>query len=213
MRRVACVAILLVALTPLSSPAAPTKRVDPKILEAFRVAAAKRGCQAVPYKKDRDDCETRSLWQDRACGHFGCVPFEDVEDLVEALERTDNQIHAHGERGGPDNSHIEGLRDRRKRLIADLEKHLPVATERKRVGERCAGARKSVADLFGEMVEKVDKEPEHGDRWMKSYKHDILEHFHDQTPNHLNQIRDVTNAVRNCERIETLLLKTLKEEE
>src|SRR5687767_4047194 len=106
MKRIALVAAFI-ALTPASSPAAPGKKVDPKVLEAFRRAAAARGCDAIPYKEDRRDCEVRSRWQDEVCGFFGCEKLKVVKKLVDTINELNDEIHTHEDAGKEDTSHIQ----------------------------------------------------------------------------------------------------------
>src|SRR5688572_29317033 len=96
MKRIALVAAFI-ALTPASSPAAPGKKVDPKVLEAFRRAAAARGCDAIPYKDDRRDCEVRSRWQDEVCGFFGCEKLKVAKKLVKAIDQLTAELNTHAE--------------------------------------------------------------------------------------------------------------------
>jgi hypothetical protein len=206
MRRPTVLTFLFVVVA-TSSFAAPPKRVDQKLLEDFKKCAKRKGCAAIPYKEHRRDCEVRSMWQNEACGLYGCEELKVVRQVVADIDELTDNIREHTDKGRAENDYIREQRKRREALLERLKDYQEPSLERMRTGERCVGARESIAELFKEMKKKVEKEPDHGDRAMKSYKHDIVEHFEDETPNHLNQIRDVRNAVENCREVGELRVK------
>jgi hypothetical protein len=163
--------------------------------DAFREAAAKEGCDAIPYQSERNLCKERSWDKDRVCTAYTCNKSDVDKDLANYKEALKNQQDA------KDRKNEEGARALEKKvaeLREKLEAHKRLASDRVEHAKDCLEARERVQRSFSDALQKVqqEKSPE-----LQPYVATLAQKFKDGRESHLPAIQEAIRAMDNCQKV------------
>lgn len=164
-------------------------------LDDFKEAANKRGCQAIPYKSERETCQEEQAKKDAQCRNFSCKRKE-VEKRLETL-REKRQSLADVRSRDPNNARaIADLEDVIQKLAMELKELKNYAEQARPRCESCIKARETVQRVFGNVISTIKNE---SDPVLKPYIDRLVEHFEQEAKEHVTPLTEVKDALAGCE--------------
>lgn len=161
-------------------------------LDDFKEAAGNTGCKAIPYRSERDDCESRQNDKNNICKAFSCDRAEVEKSLDKLKEKRQSLTDA---KSRNNNDAVPDL----ERAIKDLEDFLgqskSEARRRSTVCEDCISAREKVQKVYGSVRSSVKNE---NDAALQPYIDKLIKLYDDGSEAHVKPIEEVKNALENC---------------
>lgn len=126
-------------------------------LSDFQDAVKEEGCKAIPYQRERIECDNRSKAKDNTCKNFGCNRAE-VEKIIDDLR--DNMRKLQNAERYNDQQSIDSLTAKIQNLREKLEEQIRFARDRIGICEDCLAARENVQRIFSDVKKMVEEEKE-----------------------------------------------------
>lgn len=158
----------------------------------FREAAGKKGCEAIPYAKEKGECNTLHEDQERVCRNYSCdrelveKTLQKYKDKTQSLQTAKNRNNQEA---------AESLEETVKELDEKLKEYKEAASETYHKCYDRLEARERVQRIFSDASGKVSQETDPG---AKQYIPTLLGIYKVGRDEHVVPNQQVTAAADTC---------------
>lgn len=192
-------ALLALCFTLPAAQARAESFLDPDLFEAYKRAATREGCDAIPYEAERKVCKAASQKKAAACRDFSCDR-SDADRLIARIEGQEKNLERFVKERRSAKA-IEPLLSSLEENRLELSRLVESSSGTAKRAVACREARVAVQSAFARATRRVDDEKSYNNELFENWREHLVRHFEDGVPGHRTAIAEANKAADTCKAV------------